>query len=161
MPRKFVEKYGKGLPKGISLKTPNGAKWKLNLLKSDGKIWFEKGWKEFAEHHSLGHGHLLLFRYEKTSKFEVQIFGKSALEINYTFKRVEDKKFSNGQGNKTPNGESCRAAHKRKANSSFEFHQQYEIGSSGCVKFGKSQKVDVHQVDRMSNGISFIVFIVS
>ncbi|RHN45641.1 putative transcription factor B3-Domain family [Medicago truncatula] len=152
MPRKFVEKYGKGLPKAICLKTPNGAKWRLNLVKSDGKIWFEKGWKQFAEHHSIGHGHLLLFRYEKTSKFEVQIFGKSALEIDYSFKRVESKKFSNGQGNKPPNGENCRAAQKRKANSSSEFHRQCEIASSSCVKFGKSQKLAVQQVDRMSNG---------
>jgi len=91
IPRKFVEKYGEGLSNAIYLKTPNGAKWKLNLVNSDGKIWFEKGWKEFAEHHSLAHGHLLLFRYEKTSLFEVHIFDKSALEINYPFQRVAAK----------------------------------------------------------------------
>ena len=85
MPRKFVEKYGEGLSNAIYLKSPNGAKWKLNLLKIDGKIWFEKGWKEFAGHYSLAHGHLLLFRYEKTSLFEVHIFDKSALEIKYPF----------------------------------------------------------------------------
>jgi len=160
MPRKFVEKYGKGLPKAICVETPNGAKWKLNLVKSDGKIWFEKGWKEFAEYHSLAHGHLLLFRYEKTSKFEVHIFEKNALEINYSIKRVEAKKVSNGQGNKPPNGENRRAAQKRKDNSSFEFHQQCEIGSSSCVKHGKSQKVDVHQIDRMSKGTRFYVFFI-
>jgi hypothetical protein len=133
MPRKFVEKYGKSLPKETCLKTPNGGKWKLNLVKSDGKVWFEKGWKEFAEHHSLAHGHLLLFRYEKPSNFEVHIFEKSALETNYPTKRVEDKKISIDQGNESLNGENCRAAQKRKANS-------FEFGSSSCVKVGKSQK---------------------
>ncbi|XP_024626636.1 B3 domain-containing transcription factor VRN1 [Medicago truncatula] len=133
MPRKFVEKYGKSLPKETCLKTPNGGKWKLNLVKSDGKIWFEKGWKQFAEHHSLAHGHLLLFRYEKTSNFEVHIFEKSALETNYPSKRVEAKTISNDQGNESLNGENCRAAQKRKANS-------FEFGSSSCVKVGKSQK---------------------
>ncbi|XP_045795525.1 B3 domain-containing protein At3g18960-like [Trifolium pratense] len=61
IPVKFVEKYGEGLPNTIYFKTPNGAKWELNLVKSDGKIWFEKGWKEFAKYHSPAHGHLLLF----------------------------------------------------------------------------------------------------
>ncbi|GAU43840.1 hypothetical protein TSUD_174580 [Trifolium subterraneum] len=32
MPIKFVEKYGEGLPNAIYLRTPNGAKWELNLV---------------------------------------------------------------------------------------------------------------------------------
>jgi len=148
-----VEKYGEGLSNAIYLKTPNGAKWKLNLVKSDGKIWFEKGWKEFAEHHSLAHGHLLLFRYEKPSNFEVHIFEKSALETNYPTKRVEDKKISIDQGNESLNGENCRAAQKRKVNS-FELHQPREIGSSSCFRVGKLQKVaSLHHTDRESKGI--------
>ncbi|KAK2413934.1 B3 domain-containing transcription factor VRN1 [Trifolium repens] len=133
MPIKFVKKYGESLPNVIYLKTPNGAKWKLNLVKSDGKIWFEKGWKEFAKYHSLAHGHLLLFKYQTTSHFQVQIFENSALEINYPF-----------QGNKPPSGENCRAPQKRKTNSSFEFLQQ--------CKIGKSQKVVVHHIDKECKG---------
>jgi hypothetical protein len=55
-----VAKYGECLPKTIYLKTPNGVNWKLNLVKSDGNLWFQKGWKEFAEYHSLSNGHLLV-----------------------------------------------------------------------------------------------------
>jgi len=147
IPRKFVEKYGEGLSNAICLKTPNGAKWKLNLVESDGKIWFEKGWKEFAEYHSLAHGHLLLFKYQRSSHFLVHIFEKSALEINYPFQRVAAKKVSNGQ--------------KRKANSSFEFHQPCEIGSNGCVEVEKLHKVaTLHHASRGSKGIRFCVFIV-
>ncbi|RHN45637.1 putative transcription factor B3-Domain family [Medicago truncatula] len=139
MPRKFVEKYGEGLSNAIYLKTPNGAKWKLNLLKINGKIWFEKGWKEFAEHHSLAHGHLLLFKYLRNSRFLVRIFEKSALEINYPFQRVAAKNVSNGQ--------------KRKANSSFEFHQPCEIGSNSCVEVDKLNKVaTLHHAGRESKG---------
>jgi len=156
MPRKFVEKYGEGLPKAIYLKTPNGAKWKLNLVKSNGKIWFEKGWKEFAEHHSLAHGHLLLFKYQRISHFGVHIFKKSALEINYPFQRAAAAKanrVSNGQGNKPPNGENCRASQKRKDNS-FELHHSHEIGSSSCFTVGKLQKVaSLHHTDGESKGI--------
>jgi len=124
MPRKFVEKYGEALPKAIYLKTPNGAKWKLNLGKTGRKIWFEKGWKEFTEYHSLAHGHLLLFKYHRNSHFLVHVFEKCALEINYPFQRVAAKanRVSNGQENKPPNGENCRVSPKRKDNS-FELHQ--------------------------------------
>ncbi|XP_057437391.1 B3 domain-containing transcription factor VRN1-like isoform X2 [Lotus japonicus] len=90
IPRAFVEKYEEGLPKTMFLKPPNGKDWKLNLVKLDGNMWFQKGWKEFAEHHSLAHGHLLVFKYQRTSHFQVQIFDMSALEINYNFKRVEE-----------------------------------------------------------------------
>ena len=153
MPRKFVEKYGECLPKTICVKTPNGVNWKLNLAKSDGKIWFQKGWKEFAEYHSLAHGHLLLFKYERTSHFHVHIFDKSALEINYPLTRVEAKRVFNCQGKKPSNNEDCRASQKRKANSSFE------IGSSSCVNVRKFQTAAVHHIDRKSKGMRFCVFI--
>jgi hypothetical protein len=157
-----VEKYGKGLPKAICLKTPNGGNWELNLQKNDGKIWFEKGWKEFADFHSLSDGHLLVFRYERTSHFKVQIFDKSALEINYPFKRVEAKRVSsNSQGNKSPNCENCTSSQKRKANSASKFLQLCEFGSSSDIKAGKSQKVDVHHTHKKCEGKIFFVFIVS
>ncbi|CAI8583592.1 unnamed protein product [Vicia faba] len=125
IPIKFVKKYGESLPKAICLKTPNGEDWELSLVRSDGKIWFEKGWKEFADYHSLSHGHLLLFKYGKTCYFEVRIFDNSGLEIKYPFKRVE-----------VNNEEDCGASQKRKAYSSFE------IGSTSCVKKHKGKHVN-------------------
>lgn len=97
MPTNFVEKYGIFLPKVIHLETPNGEKWELNLVKSEGKIWFEKGWNEFGEYHSLSHGHLLVFKYEQISHFKVHIFDKTTLEITYPFKRVDAQKVSNDE----------------------------------------------------------------
>lgn len=47
IPRMFVENYGEGLPKTVFLKPPNGVEWKLSLIKHDGEVWFQKGWKEF------------------------------------------------------------------------------------------------------------------
>ncbi|XP_058751117.1 B3 domain-containing transcription factor VRN1-like [Vicia villosa] len=125
IPIKFVKKYGQCLPTTICIRTHNGVDWKINLVKSDGKIWFEKGWKEFAEYHSLSHGHLLVFKYEGTSHFEVRIFDKSALEINYPFKRAE-----------VNTEEDCRVRQTRKAYSSFE------IGSTSCVKKHKGKQVN-------------------
>jgi hypothetical protein len=145
MPRKFVQKYGEGLTKMMCLKTPNGEKWKLNLVKSDGKIWFEKGWKEFVEYHSLAQGHLIVFKYERNSHFEVQIFDMSAFEIKYPFKRFDAKRVFNGQ--------------KKKVDLSLKFHQPCEIGSSSCVKVEKLQKVAaLNHIDKKCKGIRFCVF---
>ncbi|XP_058751121.1 B3 domain-containing transcription factor VRN1-like [Vicia villosa] len=119
IPRKFVKKYGEYLPKAICLKTPNGADWKISIVKNDGKIWLEKGWKEFADSHSLSHAHLLVFKYETASHFEVRIFDMSALEIKYP---------------EVNNEEDCRASQKRKSYSSFE------IGSTSCVKKDKGKQ---------------------
>ncbi|CAI8612447.1 unnamed protein product [Vicia faba] len=136
IPIKFVNKYGEGLPTAICLKTPNSLDWKINFVKIDGKIWFEKGWKEFEEYYSLSHGHLLVFRYEGTTHFEVRIFDKSTLEINYPLDRVQ-----------VNNEEDCRASQKRKVNSSFE------IGSSSCVEVEKSPKEVLDRTHKMHTGM--------
>ncbi|KAK7339005.1 hypothetical protein VNO77_19642 [Canavalia gladiata] len=99
IPNAFVKKYGEDLPT-IFLKAPNGTQWELNLEKRDGKIWFQKGRKEFAECHSLAYGHLLVITYERTFHFHVHIFDKSTLEIGYP---GEGKMAFNDQGNKSPN----------------------------------------------------------
>jgi len=157
IPRKFVEKYGKGLSNAIYLKTASGAKWKLALVKSDGKMWFEKGWKEFVKYHYLAQGHLLLFKYGRTSHFHVHIFDKSALEIQHPFQRVEAK---------SPNDEDLEdniaSSKKRKTNLSLEFNQPCEIGSSGCVKDGKLEKVAaLNHIEKKCKGIRICVLNVS
>ncbi|RDX87194.1 B3 domain-containing transcription factor VRN1, partial [Mucuna pruriens] len=153
IPNKFVEKYGEGLSNTLFLKTPNGAEWKLNLEKRDGKIWFQKGWKEFAEYHSLAHGHLLVFRCQRTSHFQVYIHDLSALEIDYPFKEIEGKTTSNIQGNKPPNDENLeyhRPGQKRKDNSSLECLQLYQMMRSKCAKVENSlvlPKKALHHTD--------------
>ncbi|KAG4921551.1 hypothetical protein AAZX31_18G142300 [Glycine max] len=136
IPNKFVKKYGKRLQNTLFLKTPNGAEWKMILKKRDGKIWFQKGWKEFAEYHSLAHGHLLVFRWDVTSHFQVHIFDLSALEIEYPTEIIKGKTASNRKGNESPGDEhlEChRSGQKRKVNS-VEFLQQCQMRSRKCVK---------------------------
>ncbi|CAK8541360.1 unnamed protein product [Lathyrus sativus] len=103
LPIKFVKKYGEGLGKVICLKTPDGKDWKVNLVKKDDKIWFEKGWKEFVEYHSLSHGHFLVFKYRRHSKFHGDIFDNTRVEIDYPLKRVQAEKVSS-------NEEDCRTS---------------------------------------------------
>ncbi|KAM7510062.1 hypothetical protein LguiB_008937 [Lonicera macranthoides] len=57
---------------------PNGKLWTVNLSISKGEVWLQDGWKEFAEHYSIGS---LVFKYEvPVSMF---LYSISASEIEY------------------------------------------------------------------------------
>ncbi|KAG5017724.1 hypothetical protein JHK82_023321 [Glycine max] len=92
LPAEFVNKYGKHLSNTMFLKLPNGAEWRVNLEKRDGRVWFQEGWKKFVEHHSLAHGHLLVFKYDGTFHFHVLIFDPSANEIDYPVNKANHKR---------------------------------------------------------------------
>lgn len=85
IPTRFIRRYGESLSNLALIKLPNGAEWKLELAKCDGKVWLKKGWREFMEYSSLKQGHLLVFRYEGKSHFCVLLFDESATEIDYPF----------------------------------------------------------------------------
>ena len=65
------------------LTIPTGTKWTVKLTKRDGEVWFQNGWREFANCHALTMGSLLVFRYEGNSGFSVLIFDATAIEIEY------------------------------------------------------------------------------
>ncbi|POO02675.1 B3 DNA binding domain containing protein, partial [Trema orientale] len=83
IPPKFVRKYGENLTNSVFVKLPCGSKWKMDLMEQDNKIWFEKGWPDFAKHYALKRGSLLIFRYEGNSEFHAVIFDASTVEIDY------------------------------------------------------------------------------
>ncbi|KAK7845948.1 b3 domain-containing transcription factor vrn1 [Quercus suber] len=85
IPRKFTRKYGQELSNFAFLKLPSGAEWNVELTESDGEVWLQKGWPEFAKYYSVKEGHFLVFRYEGNSHFCVLIFDESATEIDYHF----------------------------------------------------------------------------
>ncbi|XP_065633728.1 B3 domain-containing protein Os03g0212300-like [Quercus suber] len=83
--RKFTRKYGQGLSNFAFLKLLSGVGWNVELTESDGEVWLQKGWPEFAKYYSIKQGHFLVFRYEGNSHFYVLIFDESATEIDYHF----------------------------------------------------------------------------
>ncbi|POO02683.1 B3 DNA binding domain containing protein, partial [Trema orientale] len=83
IPQKFVRKYGETLSNSVFVKLPCGSKWKMKLTEQDKKIWFEKGWPDFAKHYALKRGSMLTFRYEGNSEFQAVIFDTSTVEIDY------------------------------------------------------------------------------
>ncbi|KAJ1436301.1 DNA-binding barrel domain superfamily [Sesbania bispinosa] len=46
-------------------------------------VWLGNNWKKFAKFYSLDHQHLLMFKYERKSQFQVVICDQSFLEIGY------------------------------------------------------------------------------
>ncbi|KAJ1394937.1 DNA-binding barrel domain superfamily [Sesbania bispinosa] len=91
IPNNFTRKYGGDMSNPTFLKPPDGTEWTINWTKDDGDIWFQKGWKEFATYYSLDYGHMVLFEYKGTSHFEVHVFDKSTLEIQYPFHATQDE----------------------------------------------------------------------
>jgi len=81
VPKKYVEKYWKGISNPIFLKFPNGVQQEIFWVESNGDIWFQKNWESFAKF--LKYGYLLTFKFIGGSYFKVKIFGANTLEINY------------------------------------------------------------------------------
>ncbi|CAH9139120.1 unnamed protein product [Cuscuta epithymum] len=90
IPKEFIRKHGKNLPKVGSFEVPTGEIWEIDLVHSQGHVFLAKGWKEFAENYSIGDGHFLVFRYDRKSHFSVIIFDKSASEIEYPLPKSQD-----------------------------------------------------------------------
>ncbi|WCJ33807.1 AP2/B3-like transcriptional factor family protein [Euphorbia peplus] len=83
IPYKFVKRFRAELTDVVDLVIPNGRVWKVRLSKAGNNIWFDDGWQNFAEHHSIGNGHFLLFGYRGLCSFNVLIFDATASEIEY------------------------------------------------------------------------------
>ncbi|KAF8019840.1 hypothetical protein BT93_G0513 [Corymbia citriodora subsp. variegata] len=83
IPKKFLGRYGKDLSRLVLLEVPGSLTWTIEIDKHNDAVWLWKGWREFMQHYSIGHGHLIVFKYRGNSTFRVMIFDKSALEIDY------------------------------------------------------------------------------
>ncbi|TKY66277.1 B3 domain-containing protein [Spatholobus suberectus] len=126
LPGKFVNKYGKQLSNTMFLKLPNGAEWKVNLKKRGGGVWFQEGWKEFVEYHSLAHGHLLFFRFDGTSCFHVFICDMSTMEIDYPVIKANHKRARINREEIQPRKTLKTNGNKKRSNSNLQdtaFHQ--------------------------------------
>lgn len=74
------------MPDRVSLEVPNGLVWKVELIHSNrDEAWLQGGWQRFEEYYSTRFGHFLLFEYVGDSHFKVNIFGTSAMEIEYSY----------------------------------------------------------------------------
>ncbi|CAH2036239.1 unnamed protein product, partial [Thlaspi arvense] len=87
IPDRFV-RLGPKLSDVVTIQTPAGFKRSIRIKRIGDEVWFENGWSEFAEAHSISKGHLLYFHYKGDSSFLVMIFDVSASEIAYPLDKV-------------------------------------------------------------------------
>ncbi|XP_057445202.1 B3 domain-containing transcription factor VRN1-like isoform X1 [Lotus japonicus] len=97
IPNNFTKRYGGDMSNPMFLKPPDGTEWQICHSKTDGDVWFQNGWKDFAKYYSLDHGHMVLFEYKDSSHFGVHIFDKSTLEIRYPSHENQDEEHNPDQ----------------------------------------------------------------
>ncbi|KFK36009.1 hypothetical protein AALP_AA4G065900 [Arabis alpina] len=87
IPARFV-RCGPKFSDNVTIETPVGFKRSIRIKRIGNEVWFENGWSEFAEAHSISKGHFLFFHYKENSSFLVTIFDVSAMEIDYPLDKV-------------------------------------------------------------------------
>ncbi|CAN1263375.1 B3 domain-containing transcription factor VRN1 [Linum perenne] len=93
LPKVFAKEHGAELANEVLLKLPNGAEWQVSVVRSGPKkIWFVKGWTEFAEFYSLKPTTFMLFELASHNRLNVIIFDTTATQINYTNKKAKASK---------------------------------------------------------------------
>ncbi|TXG64439.1 hypothetical protein EZV62_011433 [Acer yangbiense] len=92
IPEKFVRIFGDELSAAVvTLTVPNGQVFRVNLTKDGTKFWFDHGWHDFIQYHSISVGYFLVFKYRKNSSFNVLIFDTTACEIKYPYNDNDEK----------------------------------------------------------------------
>lgn len=92
-------KYEDFIGDKMFLEVPNGSVWPVELSRRDCEIWLRKGWQKFARFYFLELGCLLLFIYKGVySHFQVRIFRRNTLEMDYFNLSDEDETDSNSSG---------------------------------------------------------------
>lgn len=107
IPKKFAQNMTEALSETIVLKSPTGATWTVGLSARGDTLFLEKGWKVFIEDNSLVEDDVLLFKYNRGSHFEIQMFDGQSLcekEASYFVGKCDHSELENsgeGQGNCT------------------------------------------------------------
>nr|GMC50426.1 B3 domain-containing protein REM16-like [Ipomoea batatas] len=108
VPQKFVNNLREKLAGCVSLKGPSGAIWNIGLTTCGEKLYFQRGWKEFVEEHSLQENDVLIFKYNGGSQFDVLMFDQQSYcekEASYFIRKCGHRELINGgkaNGNPTP-----------------------------------------------------------
>ncbi|XP_019152838.1 PREDICTED: B3 domain-containing protein REM16-like [Ipomoea nil] len=106
VPQKFVNNLREKLAGCVALKGPSGAIWNVGLTACGEKLYFQRGWKEFVEEHSLQENDLLIFKYNGGSQFDVVMFDQQSYcekEASYFIRKCGHQELpSRGKANGNP-----------------------------------------------------------
>lgn len=85
IPIKFIERLEGRTFGSVSLIGPSGNTWHVDLIQQNDILFFHDGWSEFLRDHFIENGDTLVFRYDGTLQFTVQVFDQNACEKDAAF----------------------------------------------------------------------------
>ncbi|CAI0406788.1 unnamed protein product [Linum tenue] len=86
LPEKFTITFKAKLPNVATLRGPNGRVWRVGLTKerrNPNRVWFDSGFGDFLCFYSIIARHLLIFKYDGSSGFDVVICDLTACQVVY------------------------------------------------------------------------------
>ncbi|KAK6138832.1 hypothetical protein DH2020_027419 [Rehmannia glutinosa] len=78
----------------VALRGPSGHVWNVDLVTNGDVLLLKNGWKAFVEGHSLVENDILIFKYNRNSRFDVSIFDQESLcekTSSYFVRKYEHK----------------------------------------------------------------------
>ncbi|XP_038715558.1 B3 domain-containing transcription factor VRN1-like isoform X2 [Tripterygium wilfordii] len=83
IPHSFLKHFKGVLPRECILRSHIGKSWIVRLEEVDKCIFFSDSWGNFVQDHSLEWGDFIMFTYEGSFEFHVNVFEKSGCEMDY------------------------------------------------------------------------------
>ncbi|KAJ0986403.1 hypothetical protein J5N97_004759 [Dioscorea zingiberensis] len=80
IPVQFMKHISMEAPKKVALRGPSGSRWMVKLKKTIKGTFLGDGWLNFVEDHALKEYEFLVFQYNGSMQFDVQIFDTTACE---------------------------------------------------------------------------------
>ncbi|KAL1809865.1 hypothetical protein ACET3Z_026855 [Daucus carota] len=132
IPKEFVKNHEEELRGRVHLKAPGSAAWPVDVVRTQGEVWLQNGWPEFAKFYSLSFGSLLVFEYLEHFNIRVRVFDTSATEIDYSL--TCDPNLDDGESvprvRKRDSSRRCelvRACKKTRASTEETFHNGFKL----------------------------------
>ncbi|KAJ9564098.1 hypothetical protein OSB04_000064 [Centaurea solstitialis] len=91
IPKRFIRGHRKKiLLNDVVVIVSDDKVWNFGwMISGDGKLWFQKGWPEFAHHYRIRYGHLLVFKHLGKSVFHVTIFDSTNFDDIDQYDEIE------------------------------------------------------------------------
>ncbi|CAK9157298.1 unnamed protein product [Ilex paraguariensis] len=99
IPPAFLKNFNGDLPQKAVLKSPCKRSWWVHVNSVNQNFFFQEGWEEFVQYHSLEFGDILVFSYVGTSKFYVSLYGKNSCKKLASLTRNDVKSLPLVKGN--------------------------------------------------------------
>lgn len=138
IPPDFVRHFNGTIPEKVYLIDNARKSWRVRLEETGGRVWLTKGWPCFKSDHHLNCGDFLIFKYDRSSSFEIKIFSVRGCRKEETFaicNTTPDVKFehSKGEQNCSKRKHLEIGLEKYEAGGELYIYIQYLLFSANCL----------------------------